>query len=69
MRDLVKRIAGSLDVAIGIVLIWRGLWVLLDRIEYWLFGHDTLGLAVASILVGLFLVYIHDHKVDELGHI
>ena len=69
MRHILKRITGSLYVAFGLVLIWRGVWVILDRIDHYFFGQDTVGLAILGIIVGLVLLYLHDHKIDELGHL
>lgn len=56
-------------MAIGLVLIWRGVWVALDWIEYYLFGQETIGVAIISIIAGLLLLFLHDHKIDELGHL
>lgn len=64
-----KKLFGSIYVVIGVVLIWRGVWLILDRIDHALFGRDTLGLAVLGVVVGFVLLYLHDHKIDELGHL
>lgn len=69
MRHILKRVAGSLYVVFGVVLIWRGTWILLDHLDKWLFGHETLILAVVGVILGLILLYLHDHKIDELGHL
>lgn len=69
MRHILKRITGSLYVVFGVVLIWRGVWVILDRVDHYFFGRDTVGLALLGIIVGLLLLYLHDHKIDELGHL
>ncbi|MBI4134551.1 MAG: hypothetical protein HY471_00380 [Candidatus Sungbacteria bacterium] len=69
MRHILKRVGGSLYVVVGLVLIWRGVWVALDWIEYYFFGYETVGVAVLSIAVGLVLLFLHDHKIDELGHL
>ena len=70
MRHFIKRVAGSIYVIFGVVLIWRGVWILLDKLDFLFFQeHETLVLAVISILVGLLLLYLHDHKLDELGHL
>ena len=69
MRHILKRITGSLYVVFGLVLIWRGVWVILDRIDQYFFGRDTVGLALLGIIVGLVLLYLHDHRIDELGHL
>lgn len=63
----------SLYVVFGLVLVWRGVWVILDHVDYWVFGGDQLGeslmLAVITLIVGVALLYFHDHKIDEVGHL
>lgn len=59
----------SMYVVLGVVLIWRGVWVILDFFDVLIFGEISLILAGVSILVGLFLLFKHDHKLDELGHL
>lgn len=72
MKKLARHLgrgARSLYVVFGVILIWRGVWVLLDWIDIQLFGEITIGLALLGILIGLFLLFKHDHKLDELGHL
>lgn len=61
--------ARSLYVALGVVLIWRGAWILMDKFEYLFFGQETAAIAVLSIILGIVLLFKHDHKLDELGHL
>ena len=43
----VKYLVKNISVAIGIVLIWRGIWYLLDGVDKWLFNgsHNWTALA------------------------
>lgn len=59
----------SLYVVFGVVLIWRGVWVILDWLDMLIFGEITIALALVGIAVGMFLLFKHDHKLDELGHL
>ncbi len=58
--------AKSLYPLIGIVLIWRGIWYLLDEIDLLLFGQSHGWTGLIGIIVGLFLLYLPDHNLDEI---
>ncbi len=55
-----------LSIVAGLVLMWRGLWYVFDRIDIVLFGGHTFWSAVGSILLGLLLLYIPDKDLKEL---
>lgn len=48
---------------VGIVLVWRGLWNLMDQ---YIFPDKPLLSNIVTILVGLFLLYLPDHDIKEL---
>lgn len=50
-------------LAAGIISIWRGVWGLLDI--YLFPGNQTLSLCL-SIIIGVFILYFQDHKLNEL---
>ncbi|RJQ14338.1 hypothetical protein C4553_01330 [Candidatus Parcubacteria bacterium] len=54
----------NLESIVGIVLIWRGTWYLLDNIDEWLFGGSHFWTAILGIILGLVILFIpeHDHK-------
>lgn len=57
----------NLLVMIGIVMIWRGIWVLLDILDGILFGQDYhWSTAVLGVLGGLLLLYLPDKDLDEI---
>jgi len=66
-RRSLKRIANNLSVVIGIVLIWRGIWHLLDNVDVHFLGGDQILTAVGGIVLGFLILYIPDGDVDELG--
>ena len=57
----------SLMKVFSIVLIWRGVWYIFDLIDIKLFGDSYIGTALASILLGLLLLYIIDEDLDEVS--
>ena len=55
----------NLNIVIGLVLIWRGIWHLLDILEKAI-GADAGIAAAAGIVIGLILLYAPDHDLKEL---
>jgi uncharacterized membrane protein HdeD (DUF308 family) len=51
----------NLTVVIGLVLIWRGVWYVLDEIDILFFGGNHGLTAVVGIILGLIVLYIPDH--------
>ena len=59
-------VARNLSIVIGLVLIWRGIWYLLDGIDKWLFGGSPLWTAFAGIVIGLIVLYVPDKDLKEI---
>lgn len=64
---LVRYFASNISIVIGLVLMWRGIWYVLDGIDYWLFGKSHVYTAVLGIIVGLLVLYIPDHDLKEIS--
>lgn len=56
----------SFTVVIGLVLIWRGIWYVLDAIDLMFFGGSHVLTALGGILLGTLLLYLPDENLDEL---
>ena len=56
----------SLSVVIGLVLVWRGLWYILDEIDKLFFGGSHIITTIIGIVVGLLILYIPDQDLKEL---
>jgi hypothetical protein len=52
-----------LALAIGVVLVWRGIWELAGR---YLFPNHPDVSAVISIIIGMAILYLTDRKLNEL---
>lgn len=63
-----RRLSSTLLVATGVVLIWRGMWVLVDLIDNGLFGRETYFLAFSSIAIGILILYFHHHRESGEEH-
>jgi uncharacterized membrane protein YpjA len=52
-----------LALAVGVVLVWRGIWDLSER--YLFPSHPDIS-ALVSIAIGMFVLYLTDRKLNEL---
>ena len=65
---LLRQIINSIYVLLGVVFVWRGVWVILDVIDHRFFGGNDELFALGLILIGIGLLYLHDHRYDKLDH-
>ncbi len=56
----------NLGTVVGLVLIWRGTWYVLDGIDLFLFAGDHTWSAVGGIVLGLAVLYWPDKNLDEI---
>ena len=56
----------SLSVVVGIVMIWRGIWYLLDLVDVSVFGGKGIYTAIGGVLAGLVILYLPDRDIKEL---
>ncbi len=61
-----RQLARSVPIAIGLVLIWRGIWYVADSIDLWLFAGDHTVTAIGGIILGLLLLYLPDKDLKEI---
>jgi len=62
----IRYFAKNLGVVIGLVLIWRGIWYVLDEFDTYLFDGAHIYSAVAGIIIGLAILYIPDKDLKEI---
>jgi hypothetical protein len=62
----IKYFASNLGLAFGLVLIWRGMWLLIDLMDKYWFANNTVYTAVGGIVIGLLILYIPDKDLKEL---
>ena len=65
-KKLVRYLFKNLIVVLGLVLMWRGVWYVLDAIDKWLFGGSHFWTGLLGILVGLLILYLPDKNLDEI---
>ena len=64
-HDLISELGRSMPTAIGIVLVWRGIWYVIDEVDLvFLKGNHALT-AVGGIILGILLLYLPDRSLKE----
>lgn len=58
--------AKNIATVVGIVLIWRGIWYVLDTIDATFFGSEHFWTGLGGIVVGLLILYLPDRDLKEL---
>lgn len=59
-------LAKNISVVIGLVLIWRGIWYVLDGLDKWIFGGSHTWTALGGIVVGPLILYLPDKDLKEI---
>ncbi len=61
-----RYLSKNISIIIGLVLIWRGIWYVLDGLDKWLFGGSHTWTALIGILIGLIVLYVPDKDLKEI---
>jgi hypothetical protein len=64
---LVRYFTSNISIVLGVVLIWRGIWYVLDEIDKVLFGGSHAWTALLGVLIGIVIIYLPDKNLDEIG--
>lgn len=64
--NIVAYFAKNIAIVLGIVLVWRGIWELLDMADGFFFGGNHFYTAIAGIIIGLAILYFPDRDLKEL---
>ena len=56
----------NFSIVIGLVLIWRGIWYVLDALDIMFFGGSHTWTAVGGVILGLIILYIPDKDLKEI---
>lgn len=64
--NIIRYFARNTLTVIGLVLIWRGIWYVLDGIDLLAFGGSHLWTGVGGIAVGLAILYLPDKDLKEI---
>jgi hypothetical protein len=61
-----RYLAKNISIVIGVVLVWRGIWYVLDGVDKWLFDGSHMWTAVLGVVVGLAVLYLPDKDLKEI---
>ena len=56
----------NFSIVIGLVLIWRGIWYVLDELDILLSNKGHTWTALGGIVVGLLILYLPDKDLKEI---
>lgn len=59
--------ARNIGIVLGLVLMWRGIWYILDWIDLTFFYNNHEWTALGGIIVGLLILYLPDHDLKEIS--
>ncbi len=62
----IKYFIKTISIVVGLVLIWRGVWHVLDYLEGRFFGGELLWTGLVGVLVGVVLLYLPDRDLKEI---
>lgn len=64
--SFIKILRESIMMIIGAILIWRGVWVLLDRFDNRFFEGNHIWSALGGIVIGVVAVYLADRDLEDV---
>lgn len=53
-------------IVVGLVLVWRGVWYVLDGVDKWLLGDSHVWTALLGIVAGVLVLFLPDHDLKEI---
>lgn len=59
-------LARNLATVIGLVLVWRGIWHLLDGVDNFFFAGSHFWTAIPGVIIGLLILYLPDRDLKEI---
>ena len=61
-----KVLRESIMMIVGAILIWRGIWVLLDVLDDRFFGGNHVWSAIVGIAIGAGIVMLADRELEDV---
>lgn len=59
----------NLFIVLGLVLIWRGLWYILDGIDIYFFDGGHTWSSIVGIIIGFIMLYLPDRNLKEISQL
>lgn len=64
--SLLKVLRESLLMILGAILIWRGVWILLDLFDNRFLGGTHVWSSLVGIILGVIMVYFADRDLEDV---
>lgn len=65
-KHIIRYFAKNISIVVSLVLIWRGIWYVLDGIDTLIFGGSHILTAIGGIILGLIILYLPDKDLKEI---
>lgn len=65
--QLIGYFTRNIFIVLGLVLIWRGVWYVLDEIDILFFGESHIVTTIGGIILGFLILYLPDHDLKEIS--
>lgn len=62
----IRYFTSTFAIVLGVVLIWRGVWYVLDGIDKMFFGGNHYFSVAGGMLLGVLILYLPDRDLSEL---
>ncbi len=63
---IIRYFTRNISIVVGLVMIWRGIWYVLDAVDLLIFNGQHFMTAAGGIVVGLLILYLPDKDLKEL---
>lgn len=63
----IRYFASNIFIVLGLVLIWRGIWYVLDEMDILFFGGSHIITTIIGIILGFIILYLPDHDLKEIS--
>jgi hypothetical protein len=61
-----RYLSKNISIVIGLVLVWRGIWYVLDGVDVLFFGGSHAWTGLLGIIIGLLILYLPDKDLKEI---
>lgn len=65
-KSTIKYLLKTLSIVLGLVLVWRGIWYVMDGIDYIIFGESNQWTALGGIIIGLIILYLPNKDLQAI---
>jgi len=64
--ETLRYFAKNIGIVVSLVLIWRGVWYVLDALDMVFFNNNHMITALGGVVLGLLMLYAPDKDLKEI---